>query len=137
MPKTYFSIGGGDVNETGRREASSHIYPNSTMADILSWCNDNNCNFWEYVAKYEESDIWDFLYERWKVMKEAIERGLDEEGVLPGGLNVRRKAYSYYQHARSYQTSMYRRGLMFAYALAVSEENAAGGLIVTAPTCGP
>lgn len=136
LEKVYFSIGGGDISETGKREPNKNIYPDTKMADILAWCNDQNCNFWEYVAKYEESDIWDFLNERWKVMKAAIERGLDEEGVLPGGLNVRRKAYSYYQHAKSYQTSMYRRGLMFAYALAVSEENAAGGIIVTAPTCG-
>ncbi len=136
LEKTYFSIGGGDVSETGKREKAKSIYPHSTMKDILGWCNDNNSYFWEYVAMYEDKDIWDFLAERWEVMKKAIASGLDHEGVLPGGLNVRRKAYSYYQHARSYQSTMQRRGMLFAYALAVSEENASGGTIVTAPTCG-
>lgn len=133
----YFSVGGGDISQSGKRDYQrKDIYPHTTMAQVLQWCNDRNCTFWEYVATFEESDIWDYLAQRWDVMQKAIERGLDEEGVLPGGLNVRRKAYSYYQHAKSYHTSMYRRGMMFAFALAVSEENAAGGTIVTAPTCG-
>ncbi|MGM9775631.1 MAG: L-serine ammonia-lyase [Candidatus Coprenecus sp.] len=133
----YFSVGGGDISQSGKRDYQrKEIYPHTTMAQVLQWCNDRNCTFWEYVATFEESDIWDYLAQRWDVMQKAIERGLDEEGVLPGGLNVRRKAYSYFQHAKSYHTSMYRRGMMFAFALAVSEENAAGGTIVTAPTCG-
>lgn len=133
----YFSVGGGDISQSGKRDYQRNdIYPHTTMAQVLQWCNDRNCTFWEYVATFEESDIWDYLAQRWDVMQKAIERGLDEEGVLPGGLNVRRKAYSYFQHAKSYHTSMYRRGMMFAFALAVSEENAAGGTIVTAPTCG-
>lgn len=133
----YFSVGGGDISQSGKRDYQRNdIYPHTTMAQVLQWCNDRNCTFWEYVATFEESDIWEYLAQRWDVMQKAIERGLDEEGVLPGGLNVRRKAYSYFQHAKSYHTSMYRRGMMFAFALAVSEENAAGGTIVTAPTCG-
>ena len=133
----YFSVGGGDISQRGKRDFQrKDIYPHTNMAQVLQWCNDRNCTFWEYVATFEESDIWDYLAQRWDVMQKAIERGLDEEGVLPGGLNVRRKAYSYFQHAKSYHTSMYRRGMMFAFALAVSEENAAGGTIVTAPTCG-
>lgn len=69
-------------------------------------------------------------------MKESVERGIDAEGVLPGGLGVRRKAVSYYIHATGHTTSLRSRGLLYAYALAVSEENASGGKIVTAPTCG-
>lgn len=133
---TTFSIGGGDISDTGKRGDKKQVYPYTKMAEILEWCRKNNSSFWEYVAMYEESDIWDYLNERWKVMKDAIARGLDNEGVLPGGLNVRRKAYSYLQHAKSYQSSMQRRGMTFAFALAVSEENASGGIIVTAPTCG-
>ena len=70
------------------------------------------------------------------MMKAAVERGIEAEGVLPGGLGVRRKAVSYYVHAEGYNKSLKSRGLVYAYALAVSEENAAGGRIVTAPTCG-
>ena len=69
-------------------------------------------------------------------MKAAVERGIEAEGVLPGGLGVRRKAVSYYVHAEGYNQSLKSRGLVYAYALAVSEENASGGEIVTAPTCG-
>lgn len=136
LAKTYFSIGGGDVSETGKRELSKSIYPHSKMKDILGWCNDHNSYFWEYIELFEDKDIWDFLAERWEVMKRSIADGLDKEGVLQGGLNVRRKAYSYYQHAKSYQNTMQRKGMLFSYALAVSEENASGGTIVTAPTCG-
>ena len=80
--------------------------------------------------------MWDYLSEVWKVMKEAVERGIEAEGVLPGGLGVSRKAISYYVHSAGYNNSLKSRGLLYAYALAVSEENAAGGKIVTAPTCG-
>jgi hypothetical protein len=69
-------------------------------------------------------------------MKKSVEDGLNEEGVLPGGLRLRRKAMSYYTKARSYKPSLKGRCLVQAYALAVSEQNASGGKIVTAPTCG-
>ena len=69
-------------------------------------------------------------------MKSAVERGLDNEGVLPGPLNLRRKASAYFIKASGYQANLRSRGLVFSYALAVSEENASGGVIVTAPTCG-
>ena len=69
-------------------------------------------------------------------MKASIHRGLEHEGALPGPLNIRRKAANYYIRANGYKPSLQSRGLVFAYALAVSEENASGGIIVTAPTCG-
>ena len=69
-------------------------------------------------------------------MKDAVERGLETEGVLPGGLNLSRKASSFYIKAKGYQGSMQRRSMTFSFALAVAEENASGGTIVTAPTCG-
>ena len=93
-------------------------------------------NYWEYVQQCEDKDIWDYLAEVWKTMREAIERGLDQEGVLPGPLNLRRKASTYYIKAKGYKDNLRSRGLVFSYALAVSEENASGGKIVTAPTCG-
>ena len=133
---TTFSIGGGDISDTGARPQKESIYTHSKMSDILNWCKDNGTTFWEYVQEHEESDIYDYLAQVWDVMKAAVEKGLDEEGVLPGGLHLARKASSFYLKAQGHQGSMQRRAMTFAFALAVAEENAAGGTIVTAPTCG-
>ena len=81
-------------------------------------------------------DIWDYLAEIWQAMRESVERGLDHEGVLPGPLHLTRRAATYHVRASGYKQSLQSRGLVFAYALAVAEENASGGRIVTAPTCG-
>lgn len=137
LAKTVYSIGGGDILEEGQsREPSKSIYPLNKIKDIQQWCEESGRSYWEFVDQYEDSGIWDYLTEVWSVMKEAVERGIEAEGVLPGGLGVRRKAVSYYVHAAGYNSSLKSRGLVYAYALAVSEENAAGGRIVTAPTCG-
>ncbi len=134
---TVYSIGGGDiVHEGEERPDAKTVYPLSRISDILDWADKSGKSFWEYVDEYEDSDVWDYLREVWQVMKEAVERGIDAEGVLPGGLGVRRKAVSYYLHASGHNDSLRSRGLVYAYALAVSEENASGGKIVTAPTCG-
>ena len=108
------------------------------MKEILDWCNANGKSFWEYVEECEgrNSALWDHLEKVWKVMREAVERGIDQEGSLPGPLNLRRKASSYFIRAEGYSDVLRTRGLIFAYALAVSEENASGGTIVTGPTCG-
>ena len=135
--RTYYSIGGGDIVEEGEtRTPGESIYPLTKIADILRWCEESGRSYWEYVDAHEDPDIWEYLRRVWHVMKSAVERGIEAEGVLPGGLGVRRKAVSYYVHAAGYNQSLRSRGLIYAYALAVSEENAAGGEIVTAPTCG-
>lgn len=135
---TIYSIGGGDIMHEGetRGESDDQVYSMNTISEILSWCEQTGRSFWEYVDICEGPAIWDYLREVWKVMKDAVERGIEAEGVLPGGLGLRRKAVSYYMHATGYNPSLKSRGLVYAYALAVSEENASGGLIVTAPTCG-
>ena len=134
---TVYSVGGGDIVEEGQQRSSGpSIYPLTKIKDILAWCEKEGTSFGEYVGKYEGNEIWDYLAEVWKVMQEAVQRGIEAEGVLPGGLGVRRKAVSYYVHAEGYNKSLKSRGLVYAYALAVSEENASGGRIVTAPTCG-
>ena len=135
---TVYSVGGGALSE-GEYDSSLNtpdIYDMNSLTEILTWCERYGRGFWEYVDKCEDDDIWDYLHEVWNVMKEAIKRGLDAEGVLPGPLNLRRKAINYYIRAKGYQGTLRSRGMVFAYALAVSEENAAGGKIVTAPTCG-
>ena len=134
---TVFSVGGGDLAEEGiNATASPDIYEMNKMSQILGWCERTGRSYWEYVQQCEESDIWDYLNEVWKTMRAAVERGLDHEGVLPGPLNLRRKASTYYIKAKGFKDNLRSRGLVFSYALAVSEENASGGKIVTAPTCG-
>ncbi len=135
--QTYYSVGGGDIVKEGEsRTPGESIYPMTKIKDIQKWCEETGRSYWEYVGQVEGDGIWDYLAEVWKVMKEAVERGIEAEGVLPGGLGVRRKAVSYFVHAAGYNSSLKSRGLVYAYALAVSEENASGGKIVTAPTCG-
>ena len=135
--ETFYSIGGGDIVREGEsRTAGESIYPLTKIKDIQKWCEDTGKTYWEFVEEVEGPEIWDYLARVWHVMKTAVERGIEEEGVLPGGLGVRRKAVSYYVHAAGYNSSLKSRGLVYAYALAVSEENASGGEIVTAPTCG-
>lgn len=132
-----YSIGGGSLaNEETAAEPPVAIYRMSTIAEIQTWCEKTGCSYWEYVEQCEGPEIWDYLDRVWAVMQEGIRRGLETEGVLPGGLGVRRKAGDYYIRSQGYSEAMRSRGLVYAYALATSEENAAGGEIVTAPTCG-
>ena len=134
---TVYSVGGGALAEEGDNTmASPDIYDMTTMSQILNWCERTGRSYWEYVQQCEDPDIWDYLHEVWKTMQEAVERGLEQEGALPGPLNLRRKAATYYIKANGYKDNLKSRGLVFSYALAVSEENASGGKIVTAPTCG-
>ena len=137
---TVYSVGGGALSEgdTPKWLQDSHedVYEKNYLSEIMNWCNTHGRNYWEYVKENENSDIWDYLREVWNMMKESVERGLDHEGALPGPLNIPRKAPTYYVKARGYKQSLQTRGLVYAYALAVSEENASGGTIVTAPTCG-
>ena len=134
---TVYSVGGGALAEEGiSTNVSPDIYDMTKMSEILGWCERTGRSYWEYVQLCEDPDIWDYLHEVWKTMQEAVERGLEQEGALPGPLNLRRKAATYYIKANGYKDNLKSRGLVFSYALAVSEENASGGKIVTAPTCG-
>ena len=135
---TVFSIGGGALSEGPGKEMSKsgEVYDLNTLNDIIEWCDANGRAIWEYVEICEGPEIWDYLQEIWEAMKAAVIRGLNNEGRLPGPLNISRKASKYHVKALGYQPNLRSRGLVFAYALAVSEENASGGTIVTAPTCG-
>ena len=134
---TVFSVGGGALAEEGKSKCeTADVYDMDHMDDILAWCRKNGRTYWEYVEACEGKEIWDYLSEVWKTMCESVERGIEEEGVLPGPLNLQRKAAKYNIKASGYTASLHNRGLVFSYALAVSEENAGGGKIVTAPTCG-
>ena len=136
---TVYSIGGGALSE-GKGDDdmfnSPEVYDMNSMTEIMKWCERTGRNYWEYVQLCEDSSLWDYLEVVWIKMKEAVERGLKREGRLPGPLNLPRKAPTYYVKATGYKQSLQTRGLVYAYALAVSEENASGGTVVTAPTCG-
>jgi L-serine dehydratase len=134
---TIFSVGGGSLaNENTVAEAPKSIYPLTTIQEIKDWCYNEGKTFWEYVELHEGKEIWIFLAKIWRVMREAVERGIETDGVIPGPLNLPRRAMRYNVRASGYKQSLQSRGLIFSYALAVSEENASGGRIVTAPTCG-
>ena len=136
---TVYSVGGGALSE-GKTGTSANeppeVYGMNTMTEIMKWCYDNGRSYWEYVDITEGPEIWDYLMEVWKAMQESVERGVNTEGRVPGPLNLSRKASTYYVKASGYQRNLQTRGLVYSYALAVSEENASGGIIVTAPTCG-
>ena len=133
---TIYSIGGGDLADEHTSQSFEPIYQMNTMSEILAWCQKKGKAFWEYVEDMEGKEIWDFMETIWNAMKAAIERGIEEEGVIPGGLSLQRKASSFFTKAKSYGGSLRSRAFIFAYALATSEENASGNVIVTAPTCG-
>ncbi|MCI1519069.1 MAG: L-serine ammonia-lyase [Prevotella sp.] len=136
---TVYSIGGGALSEgKGVNDPfrTKDIYAMNSLTEIRDWCDRNGRSYWEYVQQCEDAGIWDYLRKVWLMMQDSVERGLNHEGVLPGPLNLPRKAANYYIKASGYKPSLQSRGMVFAYALAVSEENASGGMIVTAPTCG-
>lgn len=134
---TVYSVGGGALIEEGDDTIQSpEIYEYDSITEIMKWCRANGRTLWEYVQEREGDGIWEYLAEVWRIMTEAVERGIQAEGVLPGPLHLQRKAAAYNIKATGYTASLHNRGLVFSYALAVSEENASGGLIVTAPTCG-
>jgi L-serine dehydratase len=134
-----YSVGGGTLREntlTGWLPHPQPTYEDTTMNAILKHCARSGQAFWEYVVDQEDPEIWDFLADIWKIMQAAIERGLQAEGVLPGGLGLTRKAWVFHRQISVSGSNFLNEGLLPAYALAVAEENASGGIVVTAPTCG-
>ena len=133
-----YSIGGGSIlfgNEKKIETAS--IYPHSTFTDISSYCINRGIRLPDYVEEVEGTEIWKYLHDMWLTMKNCIDRGLRTEGELGGGLHVTRKAHHLYSQRHIDESAQTRENrLVCAYAFAVGEENASGGEIVTAPTCG-
>ena len=136
--KRYFSIGGGEIRSSDHSFVSQEdVYSFSTFGEIASYCKSNNIRLSEFVFQNEGDDIHSFLFDVWGVMQNSIKEGLSKSGILPGGLNVERKAQFLYNQKHideSPQTKENR--LVCSYAFAVSEQNADCGIIVTAPTCG-
>jgi len=135
----YYSVGGGKVvDQEHFFDRPVEVYPQlfSHMDKILKYCDKEGMNLWEIALKYEGPEILDYMEEIWTIMEDAVKRGLLAEGVLPGGLKYPRKACSYYTQAMDFSGPLGYTAKAMSYALAVSEENAAAGKIVTAPTCG-
>lgn len=133
------SIGGGDIRFPGQQKAEGEeVYIEHSFAEIADFCKWRYIHtLSEYVELNEGPEIWDFLMDVWQTMKQAIDEGLAAEGVLPGGLNVQRKAkYLYEQAPVANEPGLREFQLIAAYAYAVAEQNAGNGTIVTAPTCG-
>ena len=133
------SIGGGDIKVPGQAHLDSpEVYPENSFAEIVDFCK------WRYIDKLsdyvelnEGEEIWPFLMDVWQTMKQAIADGLAAEGVLPGGLNVQRKAKELYEKdPGTHEPGLLEFQKIAAYAYAVAEQNAGNGTIVTAPTCG-
>src|SRR6201998_3234197 len=145
----YYSIGGGFIvrgDEEEAREARQHAappYPFSSGAQLLELAREHGLEMYELVLANErtwasEPEVRAKLMHIWQVMQACVERGFHQSGLLPGVLKVRRRARPLY---RMLTESASGRPLdvmdwVNAYALAVNEENAAGGRVVTAPTNG-
>ena len=133
------SIGGGDIRIPGQRDTESEeVYIEHSFAEIADFCKWRYIHtLSEYVELNEGPEIWDFLMEVWQTMKRSIDEGLAATGVLPGGLNVHRKAkYLYEQEPEEKVPALQEFQMLAAYAYAVAEQNADNGTVVTAPTCG-
>ena len=134
------SIGGGDIRIPGQKAAAEgeEVYIEHSFAEIADFCKWRYIHtLSDYVELNEGPEIWDFLMEVWLTMKRSIDEGLAADGMLPGGLNVRRKAkYLYEQTPEEDVPALKEFQQIAAYAYAVAEQNADNGTVVTAPTCG-
>jgi L-serine dehydratase len=133
-----YSVGGGKIEIEGQPStAPQDVYSLSTFSQIRAYCEERDLRLWQFVEESEGPEIWNYLMDVWKQMKAAVYAGLHTEGVLRGGLSVQRKAkYLIRQRHIDESAETRENRIVCAYAFAVSEENAGGGVIVTAPTCG-
>ena len=133
-----FSIGGGSIKiENEDSDDELEIYPQKNFTEILDVCRGKDISLKDFIYQTEGSSVKDYLKTVWKAMKDTVNRGLNAEGILPGGLGVNRKAKILF-NKRCYNESadITMNRLIAAYAYAVSEENAGENIVVTAPTCG-
>ena len=136
--EVWLSVGGGTVRRaTEAGTVAKNQYPFRNFSEIMRYCKEKGCTLEQVAYDYEDADIKDFLREIWKAMRAGIRRGLVAEGKLPGTLGVDRKAKILFETvAPDEEPEEREKRLLCAFAFATSEENAGGGIIVTAPTCG-
>lgn len=137
IEKEVQSTGGGRIVFVGEPSDELHIYPHQTLKDIKKYCKSKHMSLYDYVYEVEGESIKEFLEHIWEVMRLSIVRGIANHGILPGPLKMKRKAPDLYGKLKAFeQPELVENRLVASYAFAVSEENASGGIIVTAPTCG-
>ena len=137
--ETVLSIGGGSIVTKDNVDTykASEVYPHKNMSEIIEYCNNNFISLYDYIVRFEKEDLQEYFEKVLHVMDEAVERGLLAEGFLPGNLKVRRKAKAMYEEMINTVHGINDVTMNVAiHAFAVAEENASGGIIVTAPTCG-
>ena len=133
--QVFYSVGGGALMQEGQAPFEE-VYCFKTFSEIVAWAEDQGRPLWAIVFDREGEEMRQYLHSVWERMQQSVHNGLNNEDVLPGGLRLARKANSFYKKAKAQRFDLARTGLISAYSLAVSEENAAGGIVVTAPTCG-
>lgn len=134
-----YSIGGGDIRIEGRgeNEHNEETYLENSFAEIKQFCQCRYIDLIEYISINEDEELWNYLEQVWNVMKNSIQEGLEKDGILPGGLNISRKAKVLFnKQLETAHPEVIECQKVCAYAYAVSEQNADNGTIVTAPTCG-
>ncbi len=133
-----YSVGGGSIKFDGESEkAREKRYEHCTFDEIAGYCRENDIKLWEYVFEHEDGEFEQYLAQIWRTMKDAIIKGLNDDGILPGGLNVKKKARELFNNQHINESPEIRENrIVCSYAFAVSEQNASGEYVVTAPTCG-
>lgn len=133
-----FSIGGGSIRfENAEEERPKLVYSEGSFREIAEYCKSNSLRLWEYAVEKEDNDFFEYMQDIWKTMKASVEAGLSDTGILPGGLEVHKKAKALYENQHIDESAETRENrVVCAYAFAVGEQNASGERIVTAPTCG-
>lgn len=136
--RRVISVGGGAIKVKGKKfTEAAEVYPHKNFTEIAEFCKSENLRLYEYAIKFEGEHIVKYAQNVWRVMTAAIARGLNTDGILDGGLQVKRKASTLYNMNDAFEDDTTRENrLVCSFAFAVSEENAACGQIVTAPTCG-
>jgi len=137
VTKEVKSVGGGRILFEGEEDMEKSIYPHQTFKAIKNYCRQKKISLSDYVFEVEGEDFYQFLEDIWETMKSSIVRGIASRGHLPGPLKLKRKAPELYNFNVDREIpEITENRLVASYAFAVSEENASGGIIVTAPTCG-
>ncbi len=136
--RRVFSIGGGSIRfENSDVVTPKKIYPHGTFKEIAEYCECENIRLYQYVDRFEDAEFNDYMRKIWEQMKASISAGLQDEGILPGGLKVHKKAKQLIGMDNCEESPSAKENReVCAYAFAVSEQNASYGKIVTAPTCG-